>query len=66
MQRMLSRVTEQRVRLRAANETDEAERVQVLTDRDVAREEREVVRRVFVRLMACVEATESSREAVIT
>lgn len=53
-QRLVLRLTEEQDLLRAAVETDEAESVHVLTDRDVAREEKEAVGRVVVRLTAWV------------
>lgn len=47
-------------------ERDEAERVQVLTDRYTVGEESDAARQLVVRLFAWMEVAESSREQVIT
>lgn len=51
--------------LRAAIETDEVERVQVLNYRNMARKERKVAGRVVVRLTTRVEAIEAPREEML-
>lgn len=64
-QSMVRRLKEECDRLTEAIETDESKSVKVLTDRDVAGEERDVACRVVLRLTAPVEAAESALEEVM-